>query len=227
MNKWKSSLATLFLSQMICISTAWAAVVQYNVSGQGYLFSPNLQFLGLFADTTNAVYLPEYDVFSAAGASSGSFQYDNQASGYLALSNTIANIGSYQATSILGGIFVGDNSFNPSVPFDPNAPLVDAISLHLGNFSTPGFSGFSVGDWTLDAIAASWFGGEFISNTDNPDVLSPSGFEQKAFTFIFTNSSGETAFVSSDMQVTPVPLPAGVWLFASALLGVVSLRRKK
>ena len=145
------------------------------------------------------------------------------------MSNTVTNVGGYQSTSTLGGVVVADGSFNASVPYDPDSPLVDGLSLHLGNGGTPGFVGFVLGDWTLTAIAASWFGGEFISGTTLPLELQPSsGFENNYYTLIFENSLDDMAFVSSaGMNVSSVPVPAGAWLFGSALIGLTGIKRKK
>lgn len=216
------------LALMAFCSSAFASQVSYHLTTEGGLYASNLELLGAVADAGSAQYIAEMDVyFTAEGQASGRFTYDNQANQYLALSGIEAGVGGFLATSTAGGIVVADGVFHSSIPYDPSEPGTDGLSLHLGNELTPGFSSFSIGDWTLNAIAASWFGGEFITGTDHPLSLPPpSGYETNVLTFIFNNASGDTAIITAaGMEVTPVPLPAAVWLFGSALVGLAGVRK--
>lgn len=221
----------LALCTMLMAIYTQASVVQYQLTTSGPLFSTSLDLLSEVTDTSAATYLPEYGGYIADGSASGHFKYDNQTGGqYLALLDTSATLGSYIATSNTGGLIVADGTFNPSVPYDPTAPLVDAVSLHLGNAGTPGFEGFELGDWVLVAIAASWMRGEFVSGNEHPETLPPRpGYEHNVLTFIFENHVlGETSYITaSDMQVHAVPLPAAAWLFFSALAGLSLSRARR
>jgi hypothetical protein len=47
------------------------------------------------------------------------------------------------------------------------------------------------------------------------------------YTFWIQELSAERLFYELDFQVTPVPVPAALWLFGSALAGLVGFGRRR
>ena len=43
----------------------------------------------------------------------------------------------------------------------------------------------------------------------------------------FELTAGDTAEFTTNFEVTPVPVPAAVWLFGSGLLGLIGVAKRK
>jgi hypothetical protein len=117
-----------------------------------------------------------------------------------------------------------DNSWavtNPS-----NHPLVSLIDSSNGLFGAPSLMFFDV-DLTTDA----WTG-MLYESADAALFVTPSGFDLFSFSVLGVidgvnyDSYGFLEY-SQTAANTVVPVPAAVWLFGSALLGLVGFNRRK
>ncbi len=70
-----------------------------------------------------------------------------------------------------------------------------------------------------------WSGSQSASISNNAWVFNFNGGRQTSTTKVFQNFAW--AVHSGDVTVAAVPLPAAVWLFLSALMGVLGLKRRK
>lgn len=116
----------------------------------------------------------------------------------------------------------GDLSFAFGTPvtmtdfqFNPLSPVGVAV------WSVGGFS------FNMDAISINTQNSSNLS-LSGTGVVSGNGFDATAGTWEFTaQGSQSAAFTWSSSSVAAVPVPAAVWLFGSALLGLIGIARKK
>jgi hypothetical protein len=90
---------------------------------------------------------------------------------------------------------------------------------------TPGID-YIVGSYLSDGLATSLFGGNGLVDPRVTVIDARySPFGSAAFMFPSETDPGTegAAFLGGNFQLTPVPLPAAVWLFGSGLIGLGSL----
>lgn len=112
--------------------------------------------------------------------------------------------------------------------FDINTPAGTGGSVSLDNFvSVSNF--LTVGGWTLNLTGLSIIDQTTgVLNLAGTGVLS--GNTVSGVTFDPTNvtwSFSSQSLTSYSMTVTPVPVPAAIWLFGSGLIGLVAVSRRK
>jgi hypothetical protein len=94
--------------------------------------------------------------------------------------------------------------------------------------SSSGFSGDSIGGyaWESTRITLKDTDGLVFGDTSLQTALpNLSEFEASFATMFFDGASADATITA--MNVSAVPLPAAVWLFGSALLGLGAMKRKK
>jgi len=158
----------------------------------------------------------------------------------LTISNPTATTGaSNNLVGVDGFSFLGNSA---SVNFNDDFDLFDEFRVSLDLVSSiSGFASFNISLTVLDTWNVS------IVGVDNTTVFSGSGdgFQslnvdtslmqsQALYNLVITGSSfvgsnslrGLEVYIT-DIHVSEVPLPAAVWLFGTALLGGLAIRRKR
>lgn len=59
------------------------------------------------------------------------------------------------------------------------------------------------------------------------DAIAPDGADTARFVLNANTTAGAAFFDDALFEITPVPVPAAVWLFGSALLGLIGVRRRR
>ncbi|WP_262965586.1 hypothetical protein [Methylobacter psychrophilus] len=133
------------------------------------------------------------------------------------LSGSFNDTYSFTTTGTVGiAAFISSLSIN----FGPVTPLITGLSASLDGtaltfLSTPG--SLSVGSYTFNSVTDFLTGGE-ISSSSLPHNLSINGTSSPGGSY-----AGNIAVAT----VSSVPLPAGVWLFMTGLMGLVYSGKKK
>lgn len=91
-----------------------------------------------------------------------------------------------------------------------------SAGAHLGNELIGKLPGLSQGDNILPELGTPRFGGSGFTGA----------LTAGAYTFWIQETAG-TVDYTFDLQVSQVPLPAAVWLFGTALLGLIGIGRRK
>ncbi|MEM6639436.1 MAG: VPLPA-CTERM sorting domain-containing protein [Pseudomonadota bacterium] len=180
----------------------------------------------------------EESFFALGTLISGSFTYDNEAavvaSGpdgtiYASLSNLTGSIDGMNFSDTNGSSLVSNNGFDLD-PFDPNNPLIDLLALAADGGPDTSLQGFSVvsqsTQFDLVNVRMFWLSpsGDFLDDESLP--LMPAAEDAQiarlALDFVSANDPtlNHTVF-AEPLAVTPIPLPAAVWMMLS---GVGALR---
>lgn len=125
----------------------------------------------------------------------------------------------------LGGVGTDDYDFNFGPGWSPGGGVFslaagESIDFLWGSF-TPVAGGATAG--TYDYFSAGI--GIFFNGIGIDDFGEE--FEASAFLGLATTCSDGDPSCSFSRTVAPVPVPAAVWLFASALLGLTTMSRRK
>lgn len=126
----------------------------------------------------------------------------------------------------LGTVFANGGTGDVDGTVDFLTPAGTGSTLSLDTF-TPVTNFFTVGGWTLnlgtltivDQTAATL-------NLAGMGTLTGNGFDATDVNWSFSSSS-VTSYSMTVSSVSPVPVPAAVWLFGSGLLGLVGIARRK
>jgi hypothetical protein len=123
-----------------------------------------------------------------------------------------------------------DGVLIPSGGFDPLLVLFDSTGTWITwNDDIDGFNGLydSLISWELDAgnyiVALAQFGTDLTQSPTLAEIVWSTDSE---------DFDGLTSFYALDINVTPlqapsaVPVPAAVWLFGSAFMGLLGMRKK-
>ncbi len=142
--------------------------------------------------------------------------------------------GSLFTITYTGGTITVGGSLGSSIDgngVDTNGKYGDNTAGHSGNFfpslqiNESVFLGALVGTFA-DALG-NIVGGPFKVGNGSLSLLAPSGASQLQFGInddLFGDNSG---FFTLDVEQSAVPVPAAVWLFGSALVGLAGMRKKK
>lgn len=136
------------------------------------------------------------------------------------------SLNNYIGTNDGSGAFLGGDSF--TITFDQ---VIHAIGLYV----------ISADVIFADDFTISTNGGQSVTNSDVPDITLTDGDAfylglieddfNLGFTSITLSSFDDNYLFNVDditaAQISPVPLPAAAWLFASGLLGLAGIRRRK
>lgn len=150
------------------------------------------------------------------------------------ITNTGATTQTYSITTIIGVSPVIPNGvMNGTIGFS----LTDNPGTALGAiFST---SGASIYTATIDGnVARTLWNPTTAFNTTRPPSfatstffgpeLAPESTDLSIGLMIrFSLTAGDTVAITSNFEVTPVPVPAAVWLFSSGLVAMVGVIRRK
>jgi len=151
--------------------------------------------------------------------------------------NFIATVNSGTFAGTVGtGTFTYDDAMltgigGESVSFDSGNLMVNfnVFGQDFTNADDIDFTGFPLLSFldgsiqSLDYIVA-----EAILGPDNAtDILQAGVLGFSIFELTAALQGGFTAVLSVDEAINPVPLPAAAWLFGSAMLGFIGLRRRK
>jgi hypothetical protein len=194
----------------------------------------------------------EQMLFSPTDSITGSFFYDpdapannlldpNQVTGVTTqppIANISGSIAGYSFTVNGGFYFFSNDALEDGTTGDPNGQdvLVGPIDL----FNSLDLTGFNISDNTddfvLDGVLMYFREGETGSDffdTTWPDTLPPAGADvvEMRLRFIQTNalnaSDAQTQEVIGVMSLNAVPIPASIWLFATALGMLGWMKRRK
>ena len=97
-----------------------------------------------------------------------------------------------------------------------SAPASGEQLWYIGGSAASPLASFILGEGTASATPASKV--EIVAT----GILTLIGYDNTPGTFVFN----ETSYTFSATSVAEVPLPAAVWLFGSALMGLVAVRRR-
>lgn len=120
----------------------------------------------------------------------------------------------YMTGSLSGSYFDADNSGSATLNLNTWDGLIDGAS----QMSLFGFAGPCIGTGCSVTL------GEI---TDGPTLYSGDVNSTIGIHMNFSLSAGDTVTFDTLFDVTPVPVPAAVWLFGSGLLGLVGVARRK
>ncbi len=155
-------------------------------------------------------------------------------SGTVTFSSTGGNLG---FESGLSGYSAAGSVSTTAGPVAGYSPTEGANMAHMvsNNVDTSGFVNANGDPGTNGSLLTFWIDvdpGQVLSfdwNFINHEATDPGGDPSTFwdFAFIDIRGAGVSTFHQYDVlaQVTPVPLPAAVWLFGSGLLGLVGMKR--
>ncbi|MFK8029562.1 MAG: hypothetical protein AB8G18_04940 [Gammaproteobacteria bacterium] len=174
---------------------------------------------------------------------SGSFDYDNTATAipvptggtaYESVFNFNGTIGSDNFSDASGNTFVLNDGLDLD-PNDPNNELTDLLSVSAEGGPVTNLNGFSIMNggtlFTLVNVRLFWISpnGGFVDDELLPGELAPmTELARLALDFVDLTNGANTHTVFADplvLTASPVPVPAAVWLFVSAL-GILGRSRK-
>jgi hypothetical protein len=108
-------------------------------------------------------------------------------------------------------------------------PGGDLLNVAISNGSD-NWSGLDIGDYQFVTVGVIWVGGDFLADESLPGMLPPPpGYDNAIVNFGIVNVNSPTVvdgISAVGLLVTPVPIPAGVWLFGSALAMLGWIRRR-
>jgi hypothetical protein len=187
----------------------------------------SLALLGLSVSSVNAAlvqfeYVDTMSFTNIAGLSAGQTAIIT-----VALDNGVAgNISQVWTSSDLQSVTFDFNNGVLLTTFE--SPWGGSLAGGLGNFSTDATG-------NLDSVMTSWFDAEVgIDYTSNSSAI-PSTWILNGFNSMYRDTSGlvQLTNVSSMLsptswsQVSAVPVPAAVWLFGTALIGLIGFDKRK
>jgi hypothetical protein len=151
--------------------------------------------------------------YTGAGSYSGSFEVGQS----VTISSDASLITSIDPLDFVGGS--GELDMVRATPFSFSGP--DSISAN-GYDLTASDSGFIA----LDLVGGQWVGADTFDITVDMDLLL--GFRPGTQDSTFYFGVDETVINGGTLTVTyeAIPVPAGVWLLGSGLLGLLGLRKK-
>jgi hypothetical protein len=179
--------------------------------------------LGTFSSAHSAII--DFDYNFGDASLSGSFSYDDTTS--VSLSGVLAGFTAYTPTS-LNVIYSSGGT---------------TLSWDLADHDPMGVSGFMFmptidpyDTWQTSEIRASpagWANSNFVNSSGATLIFhaclsnstSPSSWCDSKITI--TENDGTKLLQSTYGVVSPVPIPAAVWLFSTGLLGLVGIARRK
>lgn len=230
-NKMKTGIKLGLAIMASLLSVASSAAVTYQFSAD-VLYEEQAQY-------PNPLWVPASEnIFGSGVEIQGSFSYqpnDNfvsVGSGGLVYEFTVGDL----AGSIAGNSFSG--SFGYAVVDEENAAGLGNMQFKWEYFiiasstrPASSLSGFeiSTSSRTLDLVGFSlvWDAGGTLPDSSLPGALPQYGDYSIELVFQGFNDLGfYQRVISGPASVTPVPVPAAVWLFGSALIGLVGIRRK-
>ena len=144
----------------------------------------------------------------ASGATNPSPSFDNDIS--TALVTSIA--GDFVTAGITPGTSVDVKDFRFDLVGIDNPILIGSVfTFSITDIIPPSETGTGAGD----------FSGEGI-------LIDPTGtFDPTIYDFTFNNINGDLALITNTAVGNPIPVPSAVWLFGSALAGMLVARRKR
>ncbi len=169
---------------------------------------------------------------------SGSLQYTG-ATGALSITGTTMDLdvngsgfvpvagGNFSLNAVLdgSGVFQSGTLVATGTTTDPGFPGATLLTANLTDFGFAGSGGAGIFEFTMDLtggdMAAYGASGGVIASTFN---LSPAAGGNWDSMLDFQQNFSAT--VNAD-AFAPVPVPAAVWLFGSALLGVIGFGRRQ
>lgn len=137
--------------------------------------------------------------------------------------------GSFEATDLnangqlVGSIFTNFAEITAfTVSFSGNS-LVSAFTHTLSDLSYLGFipAISTIGSTSTEGIATNWFG------TSGFYYVSGVGPTGEVGGYVQNNDTGLWSHTENLINVSAVPVPGAVWLFASALVGFIGTARRK
>jgi len=139
------------------------------------------------------------------------------------------------AASFNGGEVVGNGTLSQSfTTVIGNTYLLD---FDYGVFNAPNIAIPQTQNLRVELIGGSTLLSQILTDTgSNPNVFTTYAFgftaDSISTTLSFTDlttlsQSASTDFVIDNVSVSPVPVPAAVWLFGSGLLGLIGAARRK
>jgi hypothetical protein len=133
------------------------------------------------------------------------------------------------------GVAATDPFGPPTPPIDPGFPYDCTLAMWLCTYSTTGGApGDSGGAMWLDYGDGEMVAGITSFIFDENDLLNPPGAPDWSDGYWTVGTSTAyyedwiTSYVPTAMfGISPVPIPASVWLFGSGLLGLIGIARRK
>jgi len=213
------------------VGPASATAITYNFNLSNGLFSRNCQLLEDISRQVPVV-LDGGACYVADGGAYGSFTYDN-AGTYTGDNSQGASLYdatvSSTATPVAAGSDLGTISANNGSTIVNDDPGGDLLNIGVSNASD-NWSGLTIGDYQFVTVGVIWVGGDFLADQALPGMLPPpDGYENAIVNFGIVNTNTPMAvdgIAALGLVVTPVPIPAAAWLFATAVGMLGWIRRK-
>ena len=144
----------------------------------------------------------------ASGATNPSPSFDNDIS--TALVTSIA--GDFVTAGITPGTSVDVKDFRFDLVGIDNPILIGSVfTFSITDIIPPSETGTGAGDFSGEGI--------LIDTTGT--------FDPTIYDFTFNNINGDLALITNTAVGNPIPVPGAVWLFGSALAGMLVARRKR
>lgn len=169
-----------------------------------------------------AILLSSFAVNAASLSYTGNLDHDDDFRRFDFTVDSTSNV-SIRTWSHAGGINAAGDVISDG-GFDPLIVLFDNAGTWIGmNDDVDGQNGMydSLLTWELTGgnyiVALAQFGHDLSQMPDLDDIQWLSGE---------VNFDGRTSSYALDINVSPVPVPAAVWLFGSALMSLLGMRKK-
>lgn len=210
------------LGVLLMTSSVWGATLTYQITGHVTSFTelpaggaPGVN--GFFNVGDTFTYVIAYDTATFGGAgTTGSTIYSNGLS-----SATFSYSNGYTGSATNGDIDIWNDVLVASTPTD---------SFGSGSGTSDGLVGPAIGASNLVAANALLLDNSpanlFSSLDLGPLSTAFSDYTGSRLELIFQGSGGTTYVKGEMLTISVVPIPAAVWLFGSALLGLGWTRRR-
>ncbi len=223
----KSNISIILISLLLLASNAFSAQINYQISGKinppDYPYLPSSPELVSLSDHQN--WFAYFTIDSDTVGESTSLPSGGESTIYQGLTGTLSVNGVFDLSIDLdASIKIEDNVTNSGSRYDVITFLTPASGVVVDGWelSSLYIQAFSSWDFNNDAS-------DPLASTDLLESLNAGDLSVTVLTLNFEDLDGDdTTFIRAkgfgSIAVSEVPLPAGFWLFASALLPLLGIK---